>query len=112
MAGQERRRYRHVPFATSLTIVDEAGHHYRGSSINLSKGGLGFFCEKFLQPNARIVCIFHLGHGAERVDEHVPAIVRWGKIDTDGAIGGAAFEQPLTIQTFPALSDRLYTAVG
>ena len=113
MARQERRRYRHVPFAISLTIVDEAaGRRYHGSSINMSKGGVGFFCEKFLQPNTQIVCVFHLGRGADRVDESVHAIVRWSKIDGDGAIGGAAFEQPLSQQEFPTLSDRLYAAVG
>ena len=96
-----------------MTIVDETtGRHYHGSCINLSRGGVGFFCEKFLQPNTKVTCVFHLGHGSDRVDERVPATVRWGKIDTDGAIGGAAFGEPLSQRANPVLSDRLYASVG
>ena len=113
MARQERRRYQHVPFATSLTIIDQTtGRHHHGSSINMTKGGVGFFCEKFLQPNTKVLFVFRLGHGSDLVEETVPATVRWGKIDGDGAIGGAEFAQPLSQQEFPTLSDRLYAAVG
>jgi len=109
---RERRRFEHLPVATSLTIIDvQSGRRLTGSSINLSRGGVGFYCEKFLKPGTHVTFVFHFGHGAKAKDESIGATVRWSKIEGDGAIGGAEFEALLSDLAFPLLTDRLLAAI-
>ncbi len=110
--GQERRRFDHVPVAMSLTIIDEdSRNHLAGASINLSRGGVAFYCEKFIKPDTHVTFVFHFGYGSNAKAESIRATVRWSKIEGEGAIGGAAFESLLSDVTFPLLSDRLFAAL-
>lgn len=110
--GQERRRFDHVPVAMSLTIIDEGTRsHVNGSSINLSRGGVGFYSERFLRPDTHVTFVFHFGYGTNAKTESIHATVRWSKIEGEGAIGGAAFGSLLSDATFPLLSDRLFAAL-
>jgi len=94
--GQERRRYVRVPFSAELMITDSSsGEACRGRSINLSRGGIGLFCEKFFPTESRLVIQVKLLHKGKEIKDELNGIVRWAKIEQDGAILGVEFENTL-----------------
>ena len=104
MNGKERRRYEHVPFSTSLTIIDLASQRrYEGRSIDLSMGGIGFYCERFFQTGAGIAVLAQIGRpGGDRLTP-IHATVRWARVEGDGAVMGAEFGEPLSPASQPRL---------
>ena len=113
MAFKERRLYKHIPFSAELTIVDRATRRrYKGYSINLSLSGIGFYGERFLEAGTPINILVHLGQAITDQPEQITAMVRWARVEGDGAIMGAEFDSPVTSANMPQLCERLYTAGG
>ena len=93
---QEKRRYVRVPFSAKLTIMSVSGKQvYRGNSINLSRGGIGLYCEKFFPTGARLVIQVEMHHKGKVIKDQLTGIVRWAEIEQDGAILGVEFDELL-----------------
>ena len=103
----ECRRFPHVPFSTDLTVVDLLDRRrYAGHSIDLSRGGIGFYAERFFPAGTRIDVVVPAGPGPGRAVS-LPATVRWSRIEADGAVMGAEFDTLLGPAVCPELYERL-----
>jgi len=96
MRCEDRRQHRRVSFACRLTIADLAtGRQYAGQSVDLSRSGIGFFSESFLDVGSRVRLRFWL-NGANPADP-VEAVgtVQWSRAEDSGALVGAEFDTVL-----------------
>jgi len=108
----ERRRFDHVPLAVQLTVVDQAANkRYHGCSTNLSRGGVGFYLEHYIQPGTPVEIVFHISCGSSIRTERVEAVIRWSHVEGEGALIGAAFVQLLSDSACPLVSDKLFAAL-
>jgi len=108
MKVQERRRYQHVPFCTKLTIIDMTDQRrHDGHSIDLCLRGIGFYVERFFPAGARIAVIPRLNTEGHPSAQPVEAVVRWSRVEREGAVVGAEFVQTLGPSVHPELYETL-----
>lgn len=104
----ERRRYGHVSFFAKLTIRSACGQTTCGGScVNISRGGIGLFSERFFAPGERVQLVMDLRSGGQTVKVTVAARVVWAKAEADGTMLGAEFESPVTPASQPVLCEHL-----
>lgn len=104
----ERRRYEHVPFFAPMTISAAAGDKTcSGSCINISRGGVGFYSERFFRPGEKITLVMEIRQGSRKVPVSIAARVIWARAEPEGAMLGAAFETPVTPSSQPVLCECL-----
>jgi c-di-GMP-binding flagellar brake protein YcgR len=105
---QERRRYERVPFSADLSVLDlTSGARYQGHSVDLSQGGIGFYCPRFLPVGSRVRLFIWLTGGGRRRCVAVEAQVRWARAEETGAIMGAEFDCLLNLAHQPLLYECL-----
>ena len=93
---QERRKYVRVPFSAGLTITSISGQQTcSGNSINLSRGGIGLYCEKFFPTGTRLMIQVEMHYKGRVIKDQLSGTVRWAKIEQDGAILGVEFDELL-----------------
>ena len=102
----ERRKYGHVPFFARVGIrvgnaVSEA------SCVNISRGGVGLFSQRFYAPGQRLQLDIHLRTGGKTAVISLPARVVWSRAEAEGTMLGAEFETPVTPQSQPLLCECL-----
>jgi c-di-GMP-binding flagellar brake protein YcgR len=108
MTTRERRRYEHVPFSMELTIVDlQDNRRYKGRSINLSLGGIGFYAERFFEVGSRLTILAQPGHSRDQRVRPITVTVRWSRVEAEGAVMGAEFSQLLSPAVHPELYESL-----
>lgn len=104
MLEPERRRHDRVPLLTDLTVEDLCtGQSCSGRSINISRGGIGFYSAKFVPAGNDIRITIHLSRGGQSYWTQVHARVSRATIETRGTIIGALFDPELTPATQPVL---------
>ena len=103
------RRYERVSFSVELTVFDlTGGPPCKGRSINLSRGGMGLFVERFFPVGRQVsIHVFLNDARGKRVTVPLPATVRWAQAETAGAILGTEFDAPLTPGVEPLLCKYL-----
>ncbi|KKK97688.1 hypothetical protein LCGC14_2650240 [marine sediment metagenome] len=111
MSQTDNRRYERIPFSTDLTIVDLATQlEYEGHSINLSLGGISFYAERFFDTGSRIMICARADRSGAGPVTSISATVQWCRIEGDGTIMGAEFDQSLSRSFHPELCERLCSA--
>ncbi len=102
----ERRKYGHVPFFASAVV--RAGQVVsQASCVNISRGGVGLFCERFYGPGQRLQLDIQLRVAGKTTVASLAVRVVWARAEADGAMLGAEFETPVTPQTQPVLCEVL-----
>lgn len=102
------RRYERVPFLTQVEIKDlSTGTGLPGRSIDLSRGGIGFFCRRFIPPGTPILIQINMHKGRIKLTACARAVVVQAKFEDSGAVMGAAFEPVLHPAVQPLLCDYL-----
>ena len=102
----ERRRYARTSFSAELLITSPGGQPpCRGHSIDVSRGGIGFFSDRFLDPGTRAQITILTRRRGEPVTAVVPATIRWCRFDEAGAIAGAEFDDAISPSTHPELCE-------
>jgi len=106
MQGFERRRHERVPLIANLTVEDlRTGQSYPGRSIDISRGGMGFFSSKFLPVGMDIRITMQLSRNGQPCQAQVYARVVRGSVETGGAVMGAVFDSELTPGAQPILCE-------
>jgi hypothetical protein len=96
MDDQEKRRFERVPFSTTVQIRDQGtGLVTQGRSIDLSRGGIGFFAERFLPQGTRIRLTLTMRIQGRPVTTVVDAIVMRATTEGAGGVMGAQFDKVL-----------------
>ena len=104
MSFAERRQYERVPFSCDLTIEDLGnGRRCKGCSINLSRGGIGFYADSFLATGAHVGIHLWVDRTEGRRPVELLATVRWARVEDRGAVLGAEFDCALTPAEQPLL---------
>ncbi len=107
METEFRRRYERVSFSVDLDVAEmPAGPKFRARSIDLSRGGVGFFARRFIPTGTRVQVAFHLVNDGKEEIAVVAATVMNTRMEGDGSVMGAAFDTPISPATQPALSRR------
>lgn len=102
------RRYERVPFFTDLEIKDlTSGKACRGRSLDVSRGGMGFFADHFMPKGSRVRISLRLRRGDRWISVQLDAIVMRSLVEEGGAIHGVAFQPELSPATCPDLCDCL-----
>ena len=92
----DNRKYERVPFSATVKVLDrETGLVVRGRSIDLSRGGIGFFAERFLPQGSHIRLILTMQAGGRPVTTAVDAVVMRATTEGAGGIMGAQFDRVL-----------------
>lgn len=103
-----QRRYERISFFAELEVTDLAhGRIFGARSIDVSRGGIGFFAKLFLPTGSRIRLTIVFRSGGQERRCVLPAVVMQAHSEGDGAVMGAAFECPLTPADQPLLCDLL-----
>lgn len=102
----EDRRFNRVAFFTELTVRSvSSGRQCKGNSIDLSRGGIGFYSEKYFPPGDRVLIGFLL-RGPDGVRSiSVAARVARSRVEAEGTLIGAEFEVPLSPINHPVLCE-------
>ena len=96
------RRYERVGFPAAVTVHNlDSGECFTGESIDLSRGGIGLFTERFIPQGASLRIVVQLPGGRGQAEVH-GTVVR-ARTETGGAVMGISFHTPLTPQLSPEL---------
>jgi c-di-GMP-binding flagellar brake protein YcgR len=102
MDHPERRLYERVSFSVDLEVVNlSTGQTCRGRSIDLSRGSMAFFAERFIAKGTRIRIRFWIKDNGSPVVIQVAATVQRAQTEGDGSIMGAEFDAPLDPKSQP-----------
>jgi c-di-GMP-binding flagellar brake protein YcgR len=97
-----KRSYERVSFSVDLEVLNlSTGQTCRGRSIDLSRGGMAFFAERFIAKGTRIRIRFWIKDNGRPVVIQVAASVQRAQTESDGGIMGAEFDAPLDPQSHP-----------
>ena len=108
MEPLSRRKYDRIPFSTTLEIVEvDTGHRIPGRSIDLSRGGVGFYAERFIPAGTRIRVNLDLPAGYRPATVWLSATVMRATSEGAGGIMGAQFDSPLSPVSQPALCEMV-----
>ena len=92
----------------NLDIKDAAaGGLFQARSIDISRGGIGFFSPKFIPTGAHLRIGIHIFAGGKDHVTNVSATVMRATADTGGAIIGAAFDTLLSPAAQPLLCEYM-----
>jgi hypothetical protein len=104
------RSYERIGFVTELEVVDLAGENrWAARSVDLSRGGLGFFCRKFISTGTRVKLAIRLrrlpvGGSSQPVQTaYVTGMIVHSRIEDEGAIMGCKFDKDLSPSEQPLL---------
>jgi len=102
----ERRKYGHVPFFAPVVV--RAGQVVsQASCVNISRGGVGLFSQRFYGPGQRLQLDIQLRVGGKTTVTSLAVRVVWARAEAEGTMLGAEFETPVTPQTQPVLCEAL-----
>jgi hypothetical protein len=99
--NQPRRIYQRIAFSAEVTVVGPDGRAVPGHSINLSRGGIGFYSATFYPLGARVRV--EVRHAIVGGVVSLVGTVRWAQADETGTAHGVEFDLPLS----PAAQPRL-----
>ncbi|MFT7461857.1 MAG: hypothetical protein ACI9EF_000191 [Pseudohongiellaceae bacterium] len=102
---REGSRYERVPFLHDgqLAVLPD-GKPLEASSIDLSQGGVGLFCPRFLDKGTSVSVSFQFADSNGQLQrESVVATVAYGRVEMEGNYLGVEFTNPLTQDGTPAL---------
>lgn len=101
------REHERVPFTKRLTVMDSiSGRKYEGNGIDISVKGIGFYSEKFLAEETRISIQVWLDE-TKKDPVWINATVKWAKLEQDGAIIGAQFNNLVKSAEHPRLYEMI-----
>jgi len=110
---REQRRFERVPFIRDgrLAAVPD-GASLEVSTIDLSQGGVGLFCSRFMERGVPVQVSLQLGDDqGHTLIETVMATVAYGRVEMEGNYLGIEFAYPISQASHPALWDALKTAL-
>jgi hypothetical protein len=94
-----QRKYERVPFSTRVEVRDQgSGMACTGRSIDLSRGGIGFFADRFLPKGSRIRLTVNMRVSGRPVAVTLDATIMRSQTEGDGGIMGAQFDKVLSPQ--------------
>jgi hypothetical protein len=106
MGYVEQRRYERIPFSTDVELRDSgSGHVCRGRSIDLSRGGIGFFSDRFIPAGTHVRITLSCRASGRPVAVTVGATVRRATTEGGGGIMGAQFDEILSPLSEPVLCE-------
>jgi hypothetical protein len=98
-----------VPFTKRLTVLDvNTGQKFEANGIDMSVAGMGFYSKKFFQKNSRVSIQVWLDNVSQKDPVGINAIVRWSKLEQDGAVMGVQFDTPIKSAEHPKLYELIY----
>ena len=107
-----RREYERVPFAKKLTIKDMAsGQEFEANGIDISVKGIGFYSKKFFSKDSRIAIQVWLDDDAQKDPVWINGVVRWAKLEQDGAVAGCQFDNLIKPAEHPRLYEMIYSVM-
>ena len=113
MHMREQRRFERIPFIRNgrLAVVPD-GASLEVSTIDLSQGGLGLFCSRFMERGVPVQVSLQIGDDqGDTLIETVKATVAFGRVEMEGNYLGIEFSYPISQVSHPALWDVLQTAL-
>ena len=106
MDTRQRRRYERISLSMDLEVKDlSTGRTWRGRSIDLSRGGMGFFAERFLPKGTPIRIHLQVPWDGRHVTAQVGATVMWSRTEGDGGVMGSMFDIELSPLNQPVLCE-------
>ncbi len=103
-----QRRYERISFFAEVEVTDLArGKTFRARTIDLSRGGVGFFARVFVPTGSRVRLAIAFRYGGQDRRCILPGVVMQARPEDDGVVIGAAFEQALAPANQPVLCDLL-----
>ena len=98
-----------MSFLKKLIIqVAENGQKVEASGININIGGIGFYSKKFFQKGSRISIQVCLDNKLHQNAVWINAVVVWSRIEQDGAVTGAQFDNIIKFENYPELYKVIY----
>ncbi len=110
---REQRRFERVPFIRNgrLSVVPD-GLPLEVSTIDLSQGGVGLFCSRFLERGEAVQISLQVGDGdGKPLIETIMATVAYGRVEMEGNYLGIEFSYPISQASHPALWATLRAAL-
>ncbi len=105
----EKRHWERVSFFRKLVVQETiSGRNFESNGINISVGGIRFYSKKIFQTGARISIQICMNNKLHTENALVNAIVKWSKIEQDGAVTGAQFETSIKPADHPILYKMIY----
>ncbi len=106
METLSRRKYERMPFSTDMEIVEvETGQRSHGRSVDLSRGGVGFYAEPFIPAGTHIRATLRVPVNGRTVTISLGATVIWATAEGSGGIMGAQFDTALNPIGQPVLCE-------
>jgi hypothetical protein len=95
-----------------LTILDvESGQKFEANGIDISVKGIGFYSKKFFSNNSRVSIQVWLDDVSQKDPVWINAVVRWSKLEQDGAIIGVQFDTLIKPVEHPKLYEMIYNVM-
>ncbi len=102
------RKYERVTCCMAVEIKDLSdGRTCRGRSIDISRGGMGFYVPIFIAAGSRVRITVALMRQGRPVTATINALVRRASAEDGGAILGVEFDTVLAAATQPDLCEMV-----
>jgi|WetSurMetagenome_2_1015567.scaffolds.fasta_scaffold56391_3 hypothetical protein len=98
------RKYERIPLSKTVEITDmSTGITCHGQTIDLSRGGLGFFAERFIPAGTHVCVTLSVELDGKPTVVTTLATIARAEPEGSGGIMGAAFDDPLSPVHAPLL---------